>query len=137
MNAAMIEANLQRSFDSVFMSIPINFASNSEGFMHELFIAKRAEAYFKKRTDKAKDCLRENGFLSKMPEPGGKAILYQGDVYMLQASVNAPTKTLDKTKLSVELVKRFGLTMEQVADLLDSCSKENKAAEKIDVIPYS
>lgn len=135
MSTTLLEANLQKALDNVFVAVPINSDSNTEGFMHELFVSKRAEGYFKKRADVAKVALRENGFLDGMPEPGNKAVLYQGDVYILQAAVNQPTKTLDKVKLMTALTTRFGMTTKEITAMLDECSKENKPAEKIDAIP--
>ena len=103
--------------------------------MHDLFVSKRAEGYFKKRADAAKAALRENGFLDGMPEPGNKAVLYQGEAYILQAAVNQPTKTLDKSKLMTVLATKFGMKAEEITAMIDECSKENKPAEKIDAVP--
>lgn len=135
MSAALLEANLQKALDNIFTAVPVNSDSNTDGFMHDLFVSKRAEGYFKKRADAAKAALKENGFLDGMPEPGNKAVLYQGDAYILQAAVNQPTKTLDKSKLMTVLATKFGMKAEEITAMIEECSKENKPAEKIDAVP--
>jgi len=137
MTAAKLEANLQKALDGIFEAVPLASDSNTDGYMHELFIAKRAEGYFKKRSDAAKEALRTNGFLDGMPDPGNKAILYQGEAYILQVAVNMPTKTLDKSKLMTYLATKLGMKSEEITAMIDECSKENKPAEKIDAVPVA
>jgi len=137
MSAALLEAKLQKALDGIFDAVAVNSDNNTDGYMHELFIAKRAEGYFKKRTETAKTLLRENGFLDGMPEPGNKAILHQGEAYALQVSVSNPTKTLDKAKLMTYLTLKLGMKADEVTAMIEECSKENKPAEKIDAIPLA
>lgn len=135
--SAKIESDLQLFLDKVgteFVPCPKS-ESNVDPLLHDLFVCKRAEGYFKKRADAAKAALKENGFTENMPEPGSKAVLATGNVYSLNAAVKNPSKTLDKTKLMTVLATKFGLKSDQVQEIIDECSKENKPAETLEAVP--
>lgn len=134
-----MESNIQRVLDSIgtdMLPCP-ETGSNTDPLMHDLYISKRAEAYFKKRVDAVKKAMKEQGLFDNMPVPGEKGVLCTGEAYILQAAVRNATKTLDKTKLSTEISLRFKVSLEDVQEMFALCSKESKPAELIDVIPMS